>query len=104
MLTGEDKLIWQRLQLLMQQISYKLNSYFNYLNKNNLFVATIRDEANYRQQYENEQQRKTTLYATALANEAEDSTRNISNTFGMIGNLFTTAAAAIATDQQTPTG
>ena len=65
----------------------------------------LRDEANYyRQQYENEQQRKTTLYATALANEAEDSTRNIRNTFGMIGNLFTTAAAAIATDQQTPTG
>ena len=65
----------------------------------------LRDEANYyRQQYENEQQRKTTLYATALANEAEDSTRNIRNTFGMIGNLFTTAAAAITTDQQTPTG
>lgn len=31
---------------------------------------TLRDEANYlRQSYENEEQRKTTLYATALANE-----------------------------------
>jgi len=66
----------------------------------------LRDEANYyRQQYENEQQRKTTLYATALANEAEDSSRNIRNTFGMIGGLFTTAAAAMTgTGQQTPTG
>ena len=31
---------------------------------------TLRDEANYlRQSYENEEQRKTTLYATALSNE-----------------------------------
>ena len=49
----------------------------------------LRDEATYyRQQYENEQQRKTTLYATALANETEHSVRNYDTTFSQIAELF----------------
>ena len=49
----------------------------------------LRDEATYyRQQYESEQQRKTTLYATALANEAEHSVHNVQSTFNKIAGLF----------------
>tara|TARA_Y100000996_G_scaffold356319_1_gene297181 strand:+ start:92 stop:4390 length:4299 start_codon:yes stop_codon:yes gene_type:complete len=49
----------------------------------------LRDEATYyRQQYESEQQRKTTLYATALANEAEHSVHNVQSTFTKIAGLF----------------
>ena len=49
----------------------------------------LRDEAAYyRQQYENEQQRKTTLYATALANESEGASKNVTGNFQRIETLF----------------
>ena len=56
----------------------------------------LRDEASYyRQQYENEQQRKTTLYATALANES-DKAQNVSSLFSTIGSLFNQLATPVA--------
>ena len=55
----------------------------------------LRDEATYyRQQYESEQQRKTTLYATALANEAEGGPSNVTSIFGKIDTVFQALGAA----------
>ena len=49
----------------------------------------LRDEATYyRTQYESEEQRKTTLYATALANESKYAVNNVSTTFSKISSLF----------------
>ena len=49
----------------------------------------LRDEANYyRQQYENEEQRKTTLYATALANESDNATNQTTSRFASIEDMF----------------
>ena len=49
----------------------------------------LRDEATYyRTQYESEEQRKTTLYATALANESKYAVNNVSSTFSKIAGLF----------------
>ena len=60
----------------------------------------LRDEAAYyRQQYENEQQRKTTLYATALANESEGATKGLTNTFAKISDLFASAARQMGTNE-----
>jgi hypothetical protein len=57
----------------------------------------LRDEATYyRTQYESEQQRKTTLYATALANESKYAVGNVSSTFNMISNLFKDLATTSA--------
>ena len=48
----------------------------------------LRDEATYyRTQYESEEQRKTTLYATALANESKYAVGNVSSTFNKIAGL-----------------
>ena len=52
-----------------------------------------------RQQYENEQQRKTTLYATALANESEGATKGLTNTFSKISDLFASAARQMGTNE-----
>ena len=54
---------------------------------------TLRDEAAYvRQSYENNQQRQTTLYATALANEtatgAATSTTGVNNLFALVGGVM----------------
>jgi len=55
----------------------------------------LRDEATYyRQQYESEQQRKTTLYATALANEAEGGPSNVTTIFGKIDTAIQGIGAA----------
>ena len=60
----------------------------------------LRDEAAYyRQQYENEQQRKTTLYATALANESEGATKGLTSTFSKISDLFASAARQMGTNE-----
>lgn len=52
----------------------------------------MRDEASYlRQQYENEEQRKTTLYATALSNSAvasKDSTTTYSALKGLVDTMM----------------
>ena len=63
----------------------------------------LRDEATYyRTQYESEQQRKTTLYATALANESKYAVGNVSSTFGKIAALFKDLAAPGATPTYRP--
>ena len=51
----------------------------------------LRDEASYvRQSYENDQQRKATLYATALANEgASGSTSGTQNLMNLATSFFT---------------
>jgi hypothetical protein len=50
---------------------------------------TLRDEATYqRTAYENEEQRKTTLYATALANEAGASGETNSTSINSLFNLI----------------
>ena len=51
----------------------------------------MRDDAAYaRTAYENEEQRKTTLYATALANESGEAgtTANTSKLVGLIDDIF----------------
>ena len=54
---------------------------------------TLRDEATYiRQSYESDQQRKTTLYATALANEVgasgENNSDSIDDLFSLINGII----------------
>ena len=54
---------------------------------------TLRDEATYiRQSYESDQQRKTTLYATALANEVgasgENNSESIDDLFSLINGVI----------------
>ena len=49
----------------------------------------LRDEATYlRQAYENDQQRKTTLYATSLANEGQEKSSKYSALISLVDGIF----------------
>ena len=66
-----------------------MNSFNINAQEQNFLWQELRDEASYlRQAYENEEQRKTTLYATSLANESQETSSKYSTLIGLVDTIF----------------
>ena len=66
-----------------------MNSFNINAQEQNFLWQELRDEAAYlRQGYENEEQRKSSLYATSLANESQETSSKYSTLIGLVDTIF----------------